>query len=265
MFNSFVGAAAPLTQAGLDRALERLGAEAPDLWSVLTVETRGCGFLANRRPLILFERHIFRRRTGGLYDATHPSISSSTPGGYFGGIREYGRFEEALALDRTAALESTSWGIGQVMGFNSTAAGFPSADEMVTAMAGGEDAQLSAMANFLCAHQLHEALADHDWVAFARGYNGPDFARNQYAERLLAAFSAFSNGPLPDLNVRQAQVLLMFLGVDAGAVDGILGKRTRSGIRQFKERSGLPPTDDIDDTFLAALTAAVHDSAIAGS
>jgi len=253
MARSFTGLAAPLSRQGLDGVLDFLGIEAADIWAVLAVETKGCGFLADRRPLILFERHVFHRRTQGRFDDGHPSISASTPGGYLGGAREYLRLEEALALDPAAALESASWGIGQIMGFNAAAAGFADTESMVTAMIEREDAQLTAMAGFLRANGLHAPLARHDWAAFARGYNGPDFAKNQYDSRLAAAFAALSRGPLPDLTVRQTQVLLMFLGIDTGAIDGVVGKRTRSGIRAFREQAGLPPSDQIDDRFLAAL------------
>jgi N-acetylmuramidase len=47
------------------------------------------------------------------------------------------------------------------------------------------------MANFLKASRLDEPLARHDWAAFARGYNGPEFSRNQYDTRLAAAFRNF--------------------------------------------------------------------------
>jgi hypothetical protein len=263
MASAFAGLAAPLSPSGMNQVLDVLGIGAPDMWAVLTVETRGCGFLADRRPLILFERHIFHRRTDGRYDAAHPNISSPKPGGYAGGTREYARLEQAIALDRTAALNSTSWGIGQVMGFNSRAAGFNTVDEMVAACVDSEDRQLVATANFLRSLRLHEALARRDWAAFARGYNGPDYRKNNYDARLHSAFEAFSRGPLPDLTVRQTQVLLMFLGIDAGAVDGVVGKRTRSGVRQFREVEGLPESDEIDVRFLEKLIAAAARSAAA--
>lgn len=261
MTRSFAGLAAPLSQQGLDRVLEQLGIEPADIWTVLAVETKGCGFLGDRRPLILFERHVFHRRTNGAFDAAHPSISASAAGGYLGGAREYLRLDEAIGLDRAAALESASWGIGQVMGFNARAAGFDDAESMVAAMIDREDAQVAAMAGFLRSAGLHAPLARHDWAAFARGYNGADFAKNQYDKRLAAAFAAFSRGPLPDLTVRQVQVLLMFLGIDSGAIDGVAGKRTRSGIRAFREQTGLLPSDQIDDRLVAGLLAAAGQAA----
>jgi hypothetical protein len=132
---------------------------------------------------------------------------------------------------------------------------------MVTASMNSEDDQLAGMANFLRSIGLNDALADHDWRSFARGYNGQDFARNQYDTRLEAAFEAFSAGALPDLGVRRVQILLMFLGIDTGAIDGILGKRTRSGIQVFRERANLPDSDEIDDDLIAALVMATGQGA----
>ena len=252
----FTGAAMPISQTGLDQATGLLGIAPPALWAILTVETDGCGYLVDRRPLILFERHIFHQQTRGAFDQAHPSISSRVPGGYVGGGGEYDRLAEAAALDPHHALLSTSWGIGQVMGFDAQMGGFTSIEDMVADVVDSEDAQLKAIANFLRARRLHTTLASHDWKAFARGYNGPDFAKNQYDTRLAQAFAAFSLGPLPDLRVRQAQVFLMFLGIDAGGVDGILGKRTRSGILLFNQQQRRPPSDDVDDSLLAALAAA---------
>jgi hypothetical protein len=98
---------------------DRLGVKAAEIWAVLTVETMGSGFLPDRRPQILFERHIFRRETDGAFDATAPEVSSPAAGGYGAlGAHQYDRLGQAIRLDRQAALRSTSWGIGQVMGFN---------------------------------------------------------------------------------------------------------------------------------------------------
>ena len=44
----------------------------------MAVETSGQGFLPNRRPQILFERHIFSTLTKRRFDASHPNISAST-------------------------------------------------------------------------------------------------------------------------------------------------------------------------------------------
>ena len=254
----FTGAAVPLSQQGFDHVLDILNVGAAEVWTVLSVETSGFGFLSDRRPLILFERHIFSKQTGGAFDASNPQVSSPNPGGYAGGAKEYGRLAEAIALNRHAALNSTSWGIGQVMGFNSKAAGFDPVEAMVDAMVHDEDAQLAAMANFVRSESLHQRLGNHDWAGFARGYNGPDFAKNQYDQRLASFFQKFSAGPLPDLQIRQAQALLTFLGFDPNGVDGIAGKRTRSAAALFREKNGMPASDVIDNDLIAALRAQVE-------
>jgi hypothetical protein len=185
MPDEFSDEALPLDAAGLEQAFDLIGVGVPELWAVLAVETTGCGFLPGRRPKILFERHIFSRETGRRYDESNPNLSNPRPGGYGGaGAHQYDRLEAAIALDRTAALRSTSWGIGQVMGFNAGMVGFADVEEMVTAMKVSEGAQLAAMARFLTATELDHALRTHDWPRFARGYNGPNYAINSYDTRL---------------------------------------------------------------------------------
>ena len=218
MSEGFIGASLPLSQPGVDVVTKLLNTGAAEVWTVVTVETKGFGFLPDRRPMILFERHIFHKQTGGKFDV-HPDISSTKPGGYLGGAAEYDRLARAVALDRTAALSSSSWGLGQVMGFNFKSAGFESVDKLVAAMVESEDAQLAAMASFLVATGLKASLASRDWAAFAKGYNGPDYMKNQYDVHLAASYAKFS-GFLPDLLVRQAQVLLTFLKLDPGGIDG---------------------------------------------
>src|ERR1700722_1769208 len=110
--SDFTGTSLALSQAGLGRAAQALSTGAPEIWSVCTVETSGCGFLPDRRPPILYERHIFHRLTNGVFD--DGDISSPDPGGYGdSGPHQYDRLARAIALNRTAALQSASWGMAQ--------------------------------------------------------------------------------------------------------------------------------------------------------
>ncbi len=127
----------PITPAGLEYARTTLGADLAGIWTVLAVETGGFGFLPDRRPKVLFERHIFHYVTKGRFDAAHPDISNATPGGYIGGAGEYDRILAAVELDYESALDSASWGIGQVLGFNSDRAGYDLVDDMVADMIHG--------------------------------------------------------------------------------------------------------------------------------
>lgn len=242
---SFQSQGRPLNDEGLERACASLGVAAPEVWALLTVETRGFGFLQDRRAQILFERHVFHRLTQGRHDRGHAHISNATAGGYAGGAGEYARLDEATRLDRGAALQSASWGIGQVMGFNYALAGFAGIDDMVTAMAGDENAQLLAMANFIKGKDLAGALRRRAWVSFARGYNGPEFRKNQYDRRLAAAHAKYRT-MLPDLAFRTVQAALLYLGIDPGPIDGFRGRRTRSALARFQEQCGLPETGELD-------------------
>jgi len=241
-----------MSSAGVAGAADVLTVNVQEVWTVIGVETAGCGFLADRRPQILFERHIFHRLTNGRFD--DGDISDPTPGGYGAtGAHQYDRLAKAIALDPTAALQSASWGLGQILGTNFAAAGFASVDAMVQAMVDGEDAQLAAVGAFIVANQLDAALKAHDWTSFARGYNGPGFATNQYDVRLRGEFQKFSVGVLPDLAVRAAQLFLTFRGFHPGPVDGFVGPLTRSAIVEFQQQNNLAQTGQVDDTLLAAL------------
>ena len=259
----FTGAAAPLSADGLARSLDILGVGAAEVWTVLTVETSGFGFLPDRRPLILFERHIFSRQTKGIFDAAYPLISSTDPGGYAGGAREYQRLHSAIALNQHAALNSASWGIGQVMGFNSNQAGFDTVEAMVEEMVRNEDAQLKSMAHFMRAAGLDQPLRNHDWPGLARAYNGPAFRQNRYDTKLADAYQKLASGPLPDLRIRRAQALLTYLGIDPNGIDGIAGNATRQAVARFREQSRLAHSGEIDDDLIAALRDAVDAAAVA--
>jgi peptidoglycan hydrolase-like protein with peptidoglycan-binding domain len=251
----FIGAAAPLTAQGIEACADTLSVRPAEIWAVLKVETRGCGYFADRRPVILFERHIFSRRTEGRFDKQAPDISNPKAGGYAGGVAEYERLERALALDEQAALTSASWGLGQVMGFHASDLGYGSVEQFVGRMMVSEDEQLGALAAFIRKNGLEKALREHDWAAFARGYNGSGYAKNQYDKKLAAAYQHLSSRQLPDLSVREGQLRLMFLGFDPGSVDGALGPNTKAALNQFQSQHQLPITSLFDPATLEALRA----------
>lgn len=252
---NFIRRSLALSPQGLASVEQTLSVAAASIWAVLEVETSGCGFLEDRRPTILYERHIFHRLTGGRFD--DGDISSPVCGGYgaFGG-HQYDRLNRAMALDVTAALQSTSWGLGQIMGENFRAAGFGSVDALVLAMADSEDAQLQATVAFIQRRGFAPALRAQDWATFARRYNGPDYARNQYDQRLRTAFQKFAQGPMPDLRARSVQLYLRYRGFAPGPVDGFPGHLTRRAIAQFQQQHGLPVNGEIDDALVALLTPA---------
>jgi hypothetical protein len=252
---SFIGTSIPLSQDGFHTAIECIGTKAAELWAVISVETSGCGYFDDRRPQILYERHLFYKMTQGKFPTS--DINSPDPGGYAGGVKEYDRLARAVALDQNAAVQSASWGIGQVLGQNFKAAGFLDAPSMVTAMCGSEDAQLLAVARFLTANGLDRALRNHDWTGFARGYNGPNYTKFSYDTKLLQNYQKYSVGSLPDLVIRAAQLMLLFLSYPIGTADGFNGPRTEAALKAFQSSKGLPASGDVDDATIAALEKAI--------
>jgi len=244
----------PFDKDGLGHACDALGVGPAELWVVLAVETKGFGFLVDRRPQILFERHIFHKLTQGRHDAGNGDVSSAESGGYAGGSKEYPRLEKAMQLDHDAALQSTSWGVGQVMGFNHKLAGFPNVEAMVDAMVKNENNQLLAVANFIKRTNLSGALQRQDWRAFAIGYNGADFKKNEYDTRLAQAHAEYKQA-LPDLSLRTAQAALTYLGLSPGPIDGIIGRKTKDALTAYQKLARIPQTGALDATTESRLLA----------
>lgn len=252
----FQGNGLALSSDGLATVANNLKVQAAEIWTVMAVETSGCGYLPDRRPQILYERHIFSRLTGGKYD--DGDISDPTPGGYGKtGAPQYDRLARAISKDRTAALQSASWGLGQIMGMNYASAGFKNVEDMVAAMSDSEDQQLIAMGNFLASSKLASPMQSHDWASFARGYNGPNYAINQYDVKLNSQYQKYASAKLPDLNIRAAQLYLTYLGLQPGTIDGIPGAKTMAALAQFETQNGIPHAASVDDNCVAQLRNAV--------
>lgn len=239
----FKGRGAPLTPTGIEAACDVLGVGAPELWAVMRVETQGCGFLPDRRPKMRFEPHWFSRLTGGRFG----TIEAETGDGEAEGAAAFRRLSAAMKRDRVAALKSASWGLGQIMGFNAARAGYADVGALVAAFVDGEDAQVRAMATYIAAGEEAKALRARRWADFAARYNGPDYARNRYDEKLAAAHAALSAGRLPDLRLRTAQLYLTYLGYDPKGVDGVMGRNTRAALLAFQAAEFLPQTGMLDD------------------
>jgi N-acetylmuramidase-like protein len=187
-----------LSDADFGRAAAALGAEIAAVQAVAEVETAGNAFDDRGRPRILFERHYFHRLTGGRFDAAHAAISDPTAGGYGKFSEQYGKLHEAYALDADAALRSASWGRFQIMGDNCRAAGHLSVREFVVALTQTEAAHLDAFVAFVCSDKaMAEALRKKDWATFARRYNGPGYAKNDYDGKLKRAYERFAAEAAP--------------------------------------------------------------------
>ena len=119
--------------------------------------------------------------------------------------------DRAAAFSRPAALESVSWGIGQIMGAHWKALGFGSVEEMVELARSGAAGQIRLLILFLEKNGLIPLLNARDWAAFARRYNGPAYRRYAYDTKLAAAYARHKARPAPqapDDSVRKLQSAL---------------------------------------------------------
>lgn len=187
-----------LTTSDFHAAAALLGVDVPTVMAVAEVESAGAGFLPDGQVKILFEAHIFSRLTRGAYNRSHPEISSAGWDRtlYKGGAQEHTRLQAAVALDRNAALQSASWGMFQIMGFNYARCGFANVQEFVNAMVRSEGEHLQAFCRFVRSMRLDDELQRRDWAAFAAGYNGASFAANRYDTRLAQAYTRFNNASI---------------------------------------------------------------------
>ena len=190
-----------LTENDFQRVADWLGIEVAVVKAIQAVEAGGCGgFVAPGRPVILFGGHIFWRelKKRGLNPERHIAGNENIlypkweKGHYYSGMKEYERLEKAREIHKEAADASTSWGMFQVMGFNYAMCGYGSVEEMVKDMCAGEDKQLEAFARFVKFAKLQSCLEQEDWAGFARRYNGPGYAQNQYDKKLEEAYRKFT-------------------------------------------------------------------------
>ena len=181
-----------LKQSDFIDAADELQVPVAVVKAVCEVEAPRGGFLRyNNEPVILFERHKFHQFTEGKYTKQHPDISNPRPGGYLGYKQEHLRLQEATNLDREAALKSASWGRFQIMGFNYKLCGFSKLQNFINAMYHSEKSQLDAFVKFIKSVKLQDELQRLDWHGFSRAYNGKNYWKNNYAERLEKAYNKF--------------------------------------------------------------------------
>lgn len=170
------------------------------LKAVVEVEASGKGFIGDV-PKILYEPHIMHRLLtkkdyitirNNLMKA-HPNLCYPRWGTYKYGAEsiQHKRLEIASQFNRDTALESCSWGLGQVMGFHWKSLGYESLQAFINDMYESEAKQLEAMIRFIRVNGLLLALKNKDWVKFARGYNGSGYAKNKYHIKLANAYAKY--------------------------------------------------------------------------
>lgn len=174
-----------ITKEDKNRIANRYGLEYGVLCAVMDVESAGSGFDPKTGLIkIQFEPYVFS------HNYKEPKINN--------GVElqpaEWKAFNEAYRINPEDAMLSTSWGLGQIMGFNHVAAGYDKVEDMVKDFKESEYYQLNGMIRFICASRaMKEALVRHDWKTFAKYYNGINFQQFNYDSRLAAAYSKYNS------------------------------------------------------------------------
>ena len=191
----------------IKRIADTVGLPPAIIDALISVESNGSGFIiidGKKLPKILFEPHVFTKYTGGKYDKkgnyisggkfidSHPhlskkSFSETKSSGHYN-KSQWPLFREALKLNPIAAMMSTSWGLGQVMGFNFKAAGYSSVENFVKDMHVSEERQSLAMVRLIMSSpSMKKALINKDWTTLVKLYNGTGQVE-YYSRQLKAAY-----------------------------------------------------------------------------
>lgn len=171
------------------------GFEPEVLASFVEVESSGQGFDKNTgKILIQFEPVWFRRRVpfapSGLWSVNKVDIQS----------KEWLAFNDAFKKNPNGAMEATSVGLGQVMGFHWKRLGFSSVGAMWDDAKKGLENQVRQIAKFIQTDSaLQKALKNKDWHKVASIYNGSEYmavarkyGREPYNISMAKAFTKYT-------------------------------------------------------------------------
>ncbi len=155
--------------------------------TIVAVESGGKGFdELTGKILIQFEPSWFKRK------------SPFTPSGKWSinGVErqaaEWTAFNDAYSKNQTAAMESTSVGIMQVMGFHWKLLGFKSVGAMWDFAKKSEANQVRLGLKFIQSNKkMYAALVNKDWPVFAYHYNGSQYKKFDYDIKLRNAYTRY--------------------------------------------------------------------------
>lgn len=238
---SFAGTARRASNAEIAQVAKDLGVGLAKFRAIMAVESRNSGFDARKRPVILFEPHVFYRNLPNALRTIAVKAGLAYAkwrrGNYPRGTAlqqsdgNYARLAAAIAINEEAAYRSISVGMGQVLGENFKAAGCVSAKAMFAEAKESEANQLRHMAGFIASKNLVLKINREDWRNFARVYNGPGQVEKYsawLAEEHEKWEARLSRGPVSAKTLRD-EGSRTIAGVDAGRDAVESGKKAIAG------------------------------------
>lgn len=166
------------------------GVEYAALMAVITVESSGVGFNPPTGKLIIRFEPTWFHRLSNHAEANDAAAWNTLPSG--NQAEEYALFDSAFGIDQVAAMESTSVGMMQVMGFHYRELGFGTVGTMWDFAKVNEYNQVTLGLRFIkYIPALLKALIAKEWAVFAYHYNGANYQANHYDTHLLNAYNKF--------------------------------------------------------------------------
>lgn len=225
------------------------GIEPAALLAVADVESAGTAFWnvgGKALPAIRFEGHYFYKLLpeSQRADAVAQGLASPKAGAVKNPnnfAARYALFERAAKINRAVAIESTSWGLGQVMGAHWNSLGYSSAEDLYQS-AQSISGQVDMMIRFIKQNSLDDEIADHKWAAFAKAYNGAGYKKNAYDTKLAKKYDEYSTSPEAAgvEEILQLQKMLNVIHSDYKLTeDGEWGAQTKAALRDFQLKNGL--------------------------
>lgn len=158
------------------------GISKSSIQAIIEVESGGNGFDRTTGLIkIQFEPHWFKilsKQVQGFWLSNKVDVQS----------QEWKAYNDAYQKNPNKAMESTSWGSMQVMGFNWKRLGFKSVEAMVDFAVESEINQVWLGLKYLQTDKIiYNAIKKLDWKTVAKLYNGADYWKLGYDKKLAKA------------------------------------------------------------------------------
>ena len=155
-----------LSKEQITTIAESIGSDYASFMAFMSCETGFLGFI-DGRIVIQFEPAHFKKNApfapSGKWSINKVENQA----------KEYIAFSEAFKMFPTAAMLSTSWGLGQIMGYHYARLGYKTVNAMVDDFKSSEYKQVIGIAKFIATDsRLLKALRERNWHLVATYYNG---------------------------------------------------------------------------------------------
>lgn len=177
-----------LTNTAIAEIAKEFGLSYAKVKAVVLVESGSKAFDEKTGKIIIqFEPSWFKRKSpyspSGKWSVNKVDVQS----------KEWEAFNDAFSKNANAAMESTSVGLMQVMGFHWKLLGFKSVGAMWDYAKESAENQLRLGLMFIKSNKkMFDAISNGQWSTFAYYYNGEQYRKFNYDVRLSQQYQRFS-------------------------------------------------------------------------